>query len=241
MLIGNNQFRQRLKLLSFVTGNQGKRGNGHIVDRFSPNHRKLVDRNRLPLESRPGPKHSQTIAAWHQDSTYYGLGETPDVVTVWVALTEASHEAGCMDVMPYQSGGPKLFQHEANVIENSVNRAAQVITEPLDERGVRTMALKPGQFSMHHGLCPHRSGPNNAYFRRIGLGMNFFRPQERPVGKYRTAAMLVRGEDRYGHFENLSPPKAELDDDAIAAHEMAVPRYRETYYEQEALHLARSA
>lgn len=184
---------------------------------------------------------SQTIAAWHQDSTYYGLGEIPEVVTVWVALTEASHEAGCMDVMPYQSAGPKLFQHKANAIENSVNRAAQVITEPLDESGVRTMALQPGQFSMHHGLCPHRSGPNNADLRRIGLGMNFFRPEEKPIGKYKTAAMLVRGEDHFGHFEKLSPPTTELNDEAVAAHEMAVTRYRETYYEQEALHIARSA
>ena len=87
-----------------------------------------------------------------------------------------------MDVLPYQADGPKLFQHKANAIENSVNRAAQVITEPLDERGVQTMALRAGQFSLHHGLCPHRSGPNMAGFRRIGLGMNFIRPQDtKPV------------------------------------------------------------
>ena len=36
--------------------------------------------------------HSPTIAAWHQDSTYYGI-EPKDEVTVWVALTEASEAA----------------------------------------------------------------------------------------------------------------------------------------------------
>lgn len=178
-----------------------------------------------------------TNAAWHQDSTYFGIGRPPEVVTAWVALTEASHEAGCMDVLPYYGDGPRQMQHVANVVENSVNRAGQVITDPLDESGVETMALKPGQFSMHHGLCPHRSGPNTLGHRRIGLGMNFMPPTEKPRGKYKTAAMLVRGEDRYGHFEPLTPPKAELDDDAIAAHLMAVTRYRETYYEQEPLHM----
>jgi len=144
--------------------------------------------------------HTPTIAAWHQDSTYYGIGRSPEVVTAWVALTEASHEAGCMDVLPYESGGPRQMQHAANVVENSVNRAGQVITEPLNESGVETMALKPGQFSLHHGLCPHRSGPNTANFRRIGLGMNFIAPSEKPLGKYKTAAMLVRCEDRCGLF-----------------------------------------
>jgi non-heme Fe2+,alpha-ketoglutarate-dependent halogenase len=184
--------------------------------------------------------HSATIAAWHQDSTYYGIGEMPEVVTAWVALTEASHEAGCMDVLPYESRGPRLFNHAANAIENSVNRAAQVITEPLDESGVETMSLKAGQFSLHHGLCPHRSGPNASNHRRIGLGMNFIPAHEKPHGKFKTAAMLVRGEDRYGNFEKVTPPKAELDEDSIAQHLMAVTRYRDTYYEQEPLHLKRA-
>jgi non-heme Fe2+,alpha-ketoglutarate-dependent halogenase len=129
------------------------------------------------------------------------------------------------------------MQHVANVVQNSVNRAGQVITETIDESRVATMALRPGQFSLHHGLCPHRSGPNTTDQRRIGLGMNFIAPSEKPRGKYKTATMLVRGEDRYGHFEKLTPPSAELAEDAIAAHETAVTRYRETYYEQEPLHL----
>lgn len=181
--------------------------------------------------------HTPTIAAWHQDSTYYGIGQSPHVATAWIALTEASPEAGCMDVLPFASAGPRQMQHVANVVQNSVNRAGQVITETIDESRVATMALRPGQFSLHHGLCPHRSGPNTTDQRRIGLGMNFIAPSEKPRGKYKTATMLVRGEDRYGHFEKLTPPSAELAEDAIAAHETAVTRYRETYYEQEPLHL----
>jgi non-haem Fe2+, alpha-ketoglutarate-dependent halogenase len=177
-----------------------------------------------------------TLAAWHQDSTYWGL-ETPiDAATAWVALTEASPEAGCMDVLPYENGKPHQYRHRANVVKNSVNRASQVITDPLDESRVETMALKAGEFSLHHGQCTHRSGPNAAGHRRIGMGINYVPAWAKPIGKYRTAGMLVRGEDRWGYLEPLSPPKAELDADAIAAHEMAVTRYRETYLEQEPLH-----
>lgn len=173
-----------------------------------------------------------TIADWHQDSTYYGV-EPKEEVTVWVALTDASREAGCMDVLP---GSLTQLPHAAHVVENSVNRAGQRITRPLNDAQAVSMPLKAGQFSMHHGLCPHRSSPNVTPHRRIGLGLNFIPARARPVGAHRTAGMLVRGNDNYGHFEPASPPVSELDTEAIATHEMAVTRYRDTYFEQEALH-----
>ncbi len=178
-----------------------------------------------------------TIADWHQDSTYYGL-EPKEEITVWVALSDAPIEAGCMDVLP---GHLDQYPHAAHVVENSVNRAGQRITAPLDDSLAVAMPLKAGQFSMHHGMCPHRSGPNTSDFRRIGMGLNFVPASARPAGKFRTAGMLVRGEDRYGHFEPVNPPKSELDPEAIATHELAVSLYRETYFEQEALHEAMSA
>lgn len=180
-----------------------------------------------------------TIAAWHQDSTYYGL-EPAEEITVWVALSEANRAAGCMDVLPFD-GNRRQMRHAAHVVENSVNRAGQVITEPLEESKAVSMELRAGQFSMHHGLTPHRSGPNTSGHRRIGLGLNFIPAHVRPTGAIKQAAMPVRGKDRHGHFHPVPPPQAELDDAAIAAHEDAVMRYRETYREQESLHARLSA
>ena len=140
--------------------------------------------------------HSPTIAAWHQDSTYYGL-EPKEEVAVWVALTEASEAAGCMDALSFR-GKPRQLSHVSRVVENSVNRAGQVITEPLDDGTPVAMPLKAGWFSMHHGLCPHRSGPNTSSHRRIGLGFNYIPTHARPSGSIRQAALLVRGTDRYG-------------------------------------------
>lgn len=178
--------------------------------------------------------HSPTIAAWHQDSTYYGL-EPKEEITVWVALTEANEAAGCMEALPFR-GEPRQLRHVSRVVENSVNRGSQKIVDPLDETGVTAMPLSAGAFSMHHGLCPHRSGPNNASHRRIGLGLNYIPTHVRPVGSVKPAAMLVRGRDRYGHFELLEPPRAEFDSSGLAAHERAVALYRDSYLEEEARH-----
>jgi hypothetical protein len=183
--------------------------------------------------------HSPTIAAWHQDSTYYGL-EPKEEVTVWVALTEASEEAGCMDALSFR-GKPRQLSHVSRVVENSVNRAGQVITEPLDEGSPVAMPLKAGWFSMHHGLCPHRSGPNTSSHRRIGLGFNYIPTHARPAGTIRQAALLVRGTDRYGHFETAAWPTQELGKTEVATHERAMSLYRDAYLEEEARHAKLSA
>ena len=183
--------------------------------------------------------HSATIAAWHQDSTYYGV-EPKEEVTVWIALTEASEAAGCMDALSFQ-GRPRQLSHVSRVVKDSVNRAGQVITEPLDDSVPAAMPLKPGWFSMHHGLCPHRSGPNTSSHRRIGLGLNYIPTHARPSGSVRQAALLVRGTDRYGHFEPAAWPKNELGENELGVHERAMSLYRDGYLEEEAKHAKRSA
>jgi non-heme Fe2+,alpha-ketoglutarate-dependent halogenase len=183
--------------------------------------------------------HSATIAAWHQDSTYYGL-EPKEEVTVWIALTEASEAAGCMDALPVQ-GRLRQLSHVSRVVKDSVNRAGQVITEPLDDSAPVPMPLKPGWFSMHHGLCPHRSGPNTSSHRRIGLGLNYIPTHARPSGSVRQAALLVRGTDRHGHFESAAWPKDELGENELKVHERAMSLYRDGYLEEEAKHAKRSA
>jgi hypothetical protein len=45
----------------------------------------------------------------------------------------------------------------------------------------------------------------------------------------RCKAMLVRGEDRYGHFDLIDPPSAERDAAALAVHQQVSDRYRENY------------
>ena len=50
---------------------------------------------------------SRSFVSWHQDARYWGL-TTKQLVTVWVALSPASVEAGCMRVLPGSHRG-ELF------------------------------------------------------------------------------------------------------------------------------------
>ncbi len=182
---------------------------------------------------------SKTFAAWHQDGAFFGL-EPHEQVCAWVALTDASREAGCMEMLS-SKGQPRMYRHAAMGLKNSINRAGQTIVEPFDKRKPTAMALKAGEFSLHHELAVHRSAPNHASHRRVGIGLNYVPPHIRVNSPVRLKAMLVRGHDRYGNFELVEPPRAERDAAALAVHREISDRYRENYKIQVVRHDERFA
>jgi non-haem Fe2+, alpha-ketoglutarate-dependent halogenase len=183
--------------------------------------------------------HSPTFAAWHQDGAYFGL-EPHEQVCAWVALTDASREAGCMEHLSNR-GVPRELHHEPMGLANSINRAGQTIVEPFDKSTPAAMALPAGSFSLHHEFAVHRSAPNNASHRRVGIGLNYVPTHVRVDSPVRLCAMLVRGEDKYGHFDLVEPPKAERDEAALAVHRRVSDRYRENYRIQVERHAQRHA
>jgi hypothetical protein len=170
---------------------------------------------------------SPTFAAWHQDGTYFGL-EPQEQVNAWVALTDATAEAGCMEMLS-SHGAPRQLHHAALGLAHSINRAGQTITGAFDDADPVAMALPTGSFSLHHELAVHRSAPNRAAHRRIGIGLNYIPTHVRVNSPIRLMAMLVRGEDTYGHFDLINPPVAERDAAALAVHQEVSDRYRANY------------
>ena len=183
--------------------------------------------------------HSPTFAAWHQDGAYFGL-EPQEQVCAWVALTDASTEAGCMEMLSSR-GAPLLLHHAALGLAHSINRAGQTIVDPFDDTDPVAMALPAGSFSLHHELAVHRSAPNRAAHRRVGIGLNYVPTHVRVNSPIRLKAMLVRGEDSYGHFDLIDPPAAERDPAALALHQEVSDRYRANYNVQVQRHAERFA
>jgi phytanoyl-CoA dioxygenase PhyH len=181
--------------------------------------------------------HSPTFAAWHQDATYFGLAPH-EHVTAWVALSDAGAEAGCMEVVSSQ-GRPRQLHHAALGLAHSINGGGQAIVERFydgDGGGGEMMALTAGQFSLHHTLCPHRSAPNRADHRRVGLGISYIPAHCHLTGTVRMSARLVRGHDAGGNFDLIPPPEGELHPAAVARHELVYARYRDNYAEQITAH-----
>jgi non-haem Fe2+, alpha-ketoglutarate-dependent halogenase len=178
----------------------------------------------------PKNAHDPAFVSWHQDATYFGL-EPPVQVTAWVALTDAPVESGCMEVVPGSHRLGQLHHGQSDSPHNLLSRG-QTVSADVDRRETAFMAVKAGQMSLHHTHLVHRSGANRTDHRRIGLGISYIPTYARCRCKTRLGAMLVRGTDRYGHFDDEPRPEADYGRAERAFHAEAVARFREANREE---------
>lgn len=177
---------------------------------------------------------TEAVTVWHQDATYFGLRPQHLHVTAWVALTDATMAHGCMEFLP-QSPSFGQLPHQAFAHKNSINGGGQQAVIDIDESQVVPAPLRAGEFSFHNTLCLHRSQPNRTTERRIGLAISYIPAHVQHIGTaHKAPAMLVRGEDTYGHFELEHPPSDDFEA-ARAAHVRYYASYRGNYNEQVAL------
>jgi ectoine hydroxylase-related dioxygenase (phytanoyl-CoA dioxygenase family) len=170
---------------------------------------------------------SDAITAWHQDATHFGLDPNDVHVTAWIALSDATNDSGCMQFIP-RSTEEGQRRHKLG-LRSSINNAGQFIPGSFDESELADCSLMPGQFSLHNTLLVHRSGPNLSSDRRIGLGISYVPASVRHVGSARVPAHLVRGEDRYGHFDLDPAPDGDFTDAAVALHASSYRRWQNAY------------
>jgi non-haem Fe2+, alpha-ketoglutarate-dependent halogenase len=164
------------------------------------------------------------FVSWHQDATYFGL-EPAVHITAWVALTEVPVEAGAVEVVPGSHVRGQLHHGQFADDSNLLSRG-QTLTADFDREGTEFMVLKPGQMSLHHTHLIHRSGPNLSTDRRIGFGISYIPTSATCRASVRQSAALVRGVDRYGHFDDEPRPLVDYGATERAAHAEAVARFR---------------
>lgn len=147
------------------------------------------------------------IVTMHQDLTYWGLGATDGMVTVWLALSPATPASGCMDFVAGSHKNPILPHHDTFDADNLLSRGQEVRVD-VDPADKVAIEIHPGQISLHHGLTIHGSGPNTTDDRRIACVVRYVAPHVSQELGDKDYAMLARGADRPGHFIHFAPPAA---------------------------------
>jgi non-heme Fe2+,alpha-ketoglutarate-dependent halogenase len=158
---------------------------------------------------------SPALVSWHQDSTYWGLSK-PDIVTAWVAFTPADENNGAMQVIPGSHRWDQIAHRDTFATHNLLTRGQEIAVE-VDERQAVRLDLQPGEMSLHHVRLVHGSPPNTSPDRRIGFAIRYLPTAIRQLEGDDTAT-LVRGVDRYGHFELEPRPRVDLDPEMVALH-----------------------
>ncbi len=142
---------------------------------------------------------------WHEDSSYWNgrVSSMEGIVTIWLALDEASPENGCMKVIPgSQQNGFSAYE----AVDASKNIfPTQIKPELIDEEKAVYFSLQPNECSLHESRIIHGADANTSPKRRAGYTMRYF-PLTSKVFPEKNGGhkiWLARGEDQAGNqFEN---------------------------------------
>jgi non-heme Fe2+,alpha-ketoglutarate-dependent halogenase len=168
-----------------------------------------------------------SFVSWHQDSTYWGLS-SPDVVTAWVALTPSNLANGAMAVIPASHTSDQIPHRDTFDRHNLLTRGQEVAVA-VDESVAVPLVLRPGEMSLHHVRLVHGSPPNPSADRRIGFAIRYIPTRIRQL-EGEDSATLVRGADRYHHFELEPRPERDMQDDMLDLHRRLTERSAQILY-----------
>jgi ectoine hydroxylase-related dioxygenase (phytanoyl-CoA dioxygenase family) len=113
---------------------------------------------------------------WHQDSYYFRFDRQPQV-GVWLALSRATLENGCLWVLPGSHKGP-IHEHVPDR-RPAANRAYTEIVSEDDSARVPAL-MEPGDVLFFHSFLMHMSTDNVADERRAAMVYHYARAGTRP-------------------------------------------------------------
>lgn len=145
---------------------------------------------------------------WHQD--YYNWNIEPLLnISAWLAITPATIENGCVEVIPgsHRTMFPQILNKERQVSQRFIGVASDA--SYIDESKKVSMELKPGQFFLFNERLLHHSNPNKTECPRVGLAIRVTTPIVK-VNEY-FPCILLKGQDNMGFNHYTSPPNDEPD------------------------------
>lgn len=136
---------------------------------------------------------SSSYVGWHQDGITERLedGRAP---AIWLGLTAATVENGCLRVVP-RSHRCGLLQHSSNPdlkplagvdasaqVENWTQAhrddlSGRIANVPSDLDEPFDLVMRSGEMSIHHPVILHGSNPNLSTESRIGLSVSYSTPE----------------------------------------------------------------
>ena len=172
------------------------------------------------------------FVSWHQDGAYNPFDRN-DGATAWLALTDSMPETGCVKVVPGSHRGSVVAHDETYDPDNILSRGQTV--PGIDESAAVDMAMRAGQFSIHHELVVHGSGPNRGASRRVGVSFACVPAEAKPLSGFDTG-LLIAGRNDPGHWVLNKEPRFDLDPVGLAELEA----FKKAYHDPETTKLAAS-
>jgi ectoine hydroxylase-related dioxygenase (phytanoyl-CoA dioxygenase family) len=148
---------------------------------------------------------SGTHYGWHQDSARIVVEPAPAIV--YVAISDATVENGCLAVIPQTHDRVRTF----DLVENpgQAHRRVARLREVDPSRAVH-MELRAGEVAIFSANVVHGSASNRSAAARFAI-LHDFTPTAARQSVGRGSGQLVRGRDVWGHFAHEPVPSADFE------------------------------
>ncbi|PYM62673.1 MAG: hypothetical protein DMD79_10420 [Candidatus Rokuibacteriota bacterium] len=148
---------------------------------------------------------SGTHYGWHQDSARIVVEPAPAIV--YVAISDATVENGCLAVIPQTHDRVRAF----DLVENpgQAHRRVARLREVDPSRAVH-MELRAGEVAIFSANVVHGSASNRSAAARFAI-LHDFTPTAARQSVGRGSGQLVRGRNVWGHFAHEPVPSADFE------------------------------
>ena len=143
----------------------------------------------------------------HQDEIYWGLRE-PEALSVWIALTKATKENGCMRI--YTGTHTMKLKHKTTHDPNNILQMGEECRWVQEPKRVVNIELNPGEYNLHHCMAVHDSQPNQSDNWRVGL-VGRFASLKALTQEYRESRLYINCSDI--DREEKNKPAGEFEND----------------------------
>jgi ectoine hydroxylase-related dioxygenase (phytanoyl-CoA dioxygenase family) len=123
---------------------------------------------------------------WHQDSYYFKFDRQPQV-GVWLALSEATLENGCLWVVPGSHRPGMIFNHIPDRRPEALRGYLEIVDQDVSARTPTLM--QPGDVLFFHSYLMHMSTDNVADYRRSAMVYHYGRAGTQPLTPEVAAAL----------------------------------------------------
>lgn len=107
---------------------------------------------------------------WHQDSFYFPFDPPRPIVGVWLAVTEATLENGCLHVLPGSHRQP-VHDHVADRRPGANYGYVEIVDH--DMAGAEPVPMDPGDLLLFDSHLMHRSTDNRSGGRRAAMVFHY--------------------------------------------------------------------
>jgi ectoine hydroxylase-related dioxygenase (phytanoyl-CoA dioxygenase family) len=114
---------------------------------------------------------------WHQDSYYFNFTLQPQI-GVWLALTRATLENGCLWVLPGSHRGP-IHEHVPDRRPQASRGYLEIVDQEFGAR--QPVLMEAGDVLFFHSFLMHMSTDNVADYRRSAMVYHYGRMGTQPV------------------------------------------------------------